>query len=41
MKKFRLLSGILAFLMIISTFTVLPVAAAAADERELITRGNF
>ncbi len=34
MKKFRLLSGILAFLMLISTFTVLPVAAADAKEEE-------
>ena len=32
MKKFRLLSGILAFLMIFSTFMILPVTAAEATE---------
>ncbi len=34
MKKFRLLSGFLAFLMVFSMLTVLPVAAAPADEDE-------
>lgn len=34
MKKFRLLSGILAFLMIFSTFAILPVAAAEEEETE-------
>ncbi|MBQ7301856.1 MAG: hypothetical protein IJW77_18660 [Clostridia bacterium] len=34
MKKFRLLSGILAFLMIFSTFAILPVAAADEEETE-------
>ena len=41
MKKFRLLSGILAFLMILSTFTILPVSAAAKDEEEETNTINY
>ena len=41
MKKFRLLSGILAFLMIFSTFMVLPVAAAEETEEEETNTINY
>lgn len=41
MKKFRLLSGILAFLMIFSTFTILPVAAAEEEDTEETNTINY
>lgn len=41
MKKFRLLSGILAFLMVFSTFTILPVAAAEEETEEETSTINY
>ncbi|MBQ8577657.1 MAG: hypothetical protein IJ449_06805 [Clostridia bacterium] len=40
MKKFRLLSGFLALLMLLSTLTVLPISAADAEEEEVEEEGS-